>query len=484
MQRVDHIVHAAAAAWPDRLAVHDSAGALTFAELAAAVDAVAAQLTAQGVGAGMGLGVMAGNGCAFLVGVFAGLATGATVMPIAPGLKRAELDGLQAGARLHAVVDDRSGLAPFDAEGVAIDVAGASWRLAWSAEAPARPMVEGVDDPAFVRFTSGTTGAAKGVVIGHRAVLERTAAAERWMGIGPGDTVVWVLPMAYHFIVTLVMYVRYGVTVAVAPDLLARTLLDTVRAHDATLLYAAPTHYRMLAADTSGLTMPTLRRAISTSAGIPHDVAVAFARRHGLPVTQVYGIIELGLPAGNLDACAEHPDSIGRAMPGFEVQVQDDDGAPVAVGTIGHLAMRGPGMFDAYLAPFRPAADVLVRGWFMTGDLAVCDADGLITVAGRRKSMINAAGLKVFPEEVEAVLDAAPGVVASRVSGAPHPVMGEVVVAEVVLAPGVALDATALRAFVRERLSMYKVPHRITAVDAIARTATGKVARHVDDTVR
>ncbi len=475
MGEVHALVGRAAAAWPDAVAVVDDRGPLTFAELSVAVDQLTDALVARGVQPGHGLGVLARNGRDFIVGVFAGLGCGAVVLPISHQLTRAELDTLVGEAGLHAVLDDRSGEEPV--RGGARDLPGGVWRLATGLGNPDAPMAPHLPDAAFVRFTSGTTGRSKGVVVGHQGVLARTAAAREALDLGPGDVVVWVLPMAYHFIVSIVAYVRYGVTIVCCPDMLARTVIAYTNRHAGTVLYAAPTHYRMLAADRSSEPMPTLRRAISTSAGVPKDVADGFAARFGVPLTQLYGIIEVGLPVGNLADAAGRPDAIGRALPGYEVGILHDDGTPVADGQPGHLALRGAGMFDGYLAPPQPVAEVLRHGWFWTGDLAVRDHDGVITVCGRQKSMINAAGLKVFPEEVEAVLEAHPAVAASRVRGEPHPMMGEVVVADLVARPGVPLDTDDVRRWCRERLSMHKVPQRLWVVGEIALTPTGKVQR-------
>ncbi|MCB9664801.1 MAG: AMP-binding protein [Alphaproteobacteria bacterium] len=474
--RVERLLEDAAARWPDGLAVVDAAGAMTFAALQAAVEELAAALVTEGVGPGQGLALVAGNGRAFVIGLFAGLRAGATVMPASPQLAAAELRAMLDAAGVHAVLDDRVVL-PLGPAPATLVAHGSSFGFRrWTAD-PDVPMVGHVPDAAFVRYTSGTTGTAKGVVLGHASVRARTAAAQEALGLGPSDRVVWVLPMAWHFVVSIVTYVRAGAAIVVCGDMLSRVVIEACTAHGGTVLYAAPTHYRMLAADASGQGMPGLRLAVSTSSGIPEGVARAFEARFGLPVSQVYGIIEVGLPVGNLVDGHLHPDAIGRALPGYEVALLDEAGVEVDEGAVGHLAMRGPGMFDGYLDPPRRRDEVLEHGWFLTGDLARRDADGLVVIAGRRKSMINTAGLKVFPEEVEAVLDAHPSVRASRVCGEQHPVLGEIVVAQVV-PEGEAPGVEALRRHCREQLSAYKIPQRITFVDALPRTRSGKVVRH------
>ena len=223
--------------------------------------------------------------------------------------------------------------------------------------------------------------------------------------------------------------------------------------------------------------MPSVRKVISTSTAISRDQCLAFRSRYDLPVIQAYGIIELGLPAVNSEMAAIHPDAIGYPSPGFEIEILDDEGQVLPAGETGNLAMRGPGMFDAYLNPPVLSDRVLNTGWFMTGDLAVKSPDGLITVAGRRKSMINVAGNKVFPEDVEAVLDRHPGVKICRVRGFSHPILGESVLAEVVPLAGVKPDPEELIRFCRKSLSSYKVPQKIIFVESLPMTPSGKVSR-------
>ena len=135
-------------------------------------------------------------------------------------------------------------------------------------------------------------------------------------------------------------------------------------------------------------------------------------------------------------------------------------------------------MFDAYLSPWQPADEVCVAGWFPTGDLAETDAAGRVFIRGRKKSVLNVSGMKVFPEEVEAVLDRHPAVVCSRVFGISHAVLGTVPAAEVVLRDGMNVAVRELVAWCRKSLSPYKVPVRVKCVDALSSlTASGKIRR-------
>jgi acyl-CoA synthetase (AMP-forming)/AMP-acid ligase II len=134
-------------------------------------------------------------------------------------------------------------------------------------------------------------------------------------------------------------------------------------------------------------------------------------------------------------------------------------------------------MFDAYLAPYRPREEVLVNGWFLTGDVAIQTSEGTIVVCGREKSVINSAGNKVFPEEVEGILVSFPGIKSARVFGIPHQALGEIVVAEIVTHPGAMVIVSAVSDYCVERLSTYKVPSEIRIVDSLPLTDSGKIVR-------
>jgi long-chain acyl-CoA synthetase len=455
------------------LVVDDGAGGsrvTSYAELVAHVDELAARYRAAGLGAGDRCGLIAPQGVRFVERALGILAAGGCLVPIPEDHRGAALEELAARARLHHVVDEADDSATF--------------------RSLAHPgSVDGVGDaefralePAYLRFTSGTTHRRKGVILGHRSVLARTAAANAALRIGPDDRVMWLLPMAHHFVVSILLYLRHGASILLPSASLAKPVLAFAAREGATVFYASPYHYRLLGADASGVPLSTVRLAVSTAEGLQPAVAERFAERFGMPVAQALGIIEVGLPVANVASAATKPGALGRPQPGYEVWLRGEDGAPVTGATsperTGEICIRGPGMLDAYLDPWLPAARVLTPDGFRTGDQGWFDADGDLHMAGRRVNRISMAGMKFFGEEVEAVLDAHPAVRESRVFAQAHAHLGEIPVAEVVPEdPGAPPETRELLAHCRNALPGYKVPRAIRVVPALPRTATGKLRR-------
>lgn len=473
----------AAQSWPERTALIDEYGTLSYRELYVQTESLKIALLQTGLGKGMGLAVMGRNGRAFVAAMLAGMGCDAVVVPLSHQLKSAEIAQIVLDTGVHAVLDDQSGVTPVDGNSVFMSLAAQTLRFTWTNAAPETPITP-LADAAFIRYTSGTTGSSKGVVMTHRSILARVESASKALQLDCNDAVLWVLPMAFHFLVSILVYIRVGATIIIAKDLLAPTLIKDANQHRATMLYASPMHFRLLAADVSGEQMPTLKVAISTSSAIPPSIAEAFTRRFNIPVTQAYGIIEAGLPLLDSLSGQSDPQSVGYPTDGFSVVLLDDDNLPVPEGQGGRLAIRGPGLFDAYLKPWQTAEQIMHDGWFLTGDLAKRQADGRVTICGREKTMINVSGNKAFPEEIESVLNTHPDIVACRVFGRTHPLLGEVVCAEVVLRQQAEWDVEALLQFCRQRLSSYKVPQRVQIVTQINYTSSGKVKRVASDECR
>lgn len=476
-------------------------GNYTFAQLEEAVDHAAEKLLAAGMphrkpDRVFRIGLACPNGPEHVILALAVLRTGGCLVPIASELAIPEREAVIRTVALDAVIlsDKMPWPERFREPGCAVAVPGLDATLFIdlppSPPAPLASPDSGLFDeaalarldPAFIRFSSGTTGRAKGVILSHAALLDRVEGANRRLRIGPEDRVIWILAMAHHFAVSIMLYLLNGATTVIVGSHLAEEVLTAGRNHGGTVLYGAPFHHSLLAAEPSGRPWPTLRLAVSTAAPLPSATAKAFYARYGLPLSQGLGIIEVGLPFLNTTAALEKPDSVGLPTPEVSVELRDvATGRPIPASAceVGELFIRCPGMLDAYLNPWQPREAILAPGgWFCTGDLGQLDHDGYLYLVGRTKSVINVAGMKCFPEEVEAVLQGHPAVRAVRVSGREHPRFGAVPVAEIIPDPEAPLPtAAALVAYCRKALAAYKVPVDFKFVRELPRTASGKIRR-------
>ncbi|MBB5040134.1 class I adenylate-forming enzyme family protein [Prosthecobacter dejongeii] len=336
---------------------------------------------------------------------------------------------------------------------------------------------EGIN-PAFIRFSSGTTGKSKGVLLSHESLLERITAANEGLRIGPGDRVLWVLPMAHHFAVSIVLYLYHGATTIIEETHMGEDLLRAGAEQKATVMYGSPVHYRQLVEAPPVGEWTTLRLAVATAAALDAATAEKFRARFGRDLVQGLGIIELGLPVLNLTGAQEAPEAIGLPLSAYECLLKDDTGREPPAGEPGEICLRGKGMFDAYLDPWMPRAEALdAEGWFTTGDLGRRDAAGRVTICGRKKTLINVGGMKVFPEEVERVLDSHPKVQRSLVEARLHPLYGEVPIVRYIASPEGAPTTMELRNHCRAHLAGYKIPLLFSAVPQLPLTASGKLKR-------
>ena len=437
---------------------------VSYAELVARFEAGAERLRRAGLARGDRCGLVARQGAGFVEHALAVLAAGGCLVPVPDDAAGPARERFADAAQLHHLVAEEDGFAC------------RPWRGALREEAEFRAL-----DPAYLRFTSGTTSERKGVVLSHARIAERLDAANQALAIGPGDRILWLLPMAHHFVVSILLYLRYGATILLPASSLARPVLEFAARERATVSYASPFHYSLFAKDASGIGLD-LRLAISTAEGLRADVAANFSARFGIALAQALGIIEVGLPVLNAAEAESKPTALGRPLPAYDVWLRDDEGKPVlGAGSperTGEVCIRGPGLFDAYLSPWTPSAGLLEPDGFRTGDQGYFDEDGVLFLAGRRHNRINMAGMKFFSEEVEEVIARHPGVRECRVFAREHAQLGEIPVAEIVPEdPAHAPGRAELIAACRAALPTYKVPREFRIVAALARTATGKVQR-------
>jgi len=442
----------------------DSSDRISYAQLVRRFESGAARLRAAGVRRGDRCGLVAAQGAGFIEEALSILAAGGCLVPVPEDAAGAARERFADQAHLQYWV--------IPAEGLACRRRGDSFEQ----EEAFRAL-----DPAYLRFTSGTTSERKGVVLSHGRIAERLAAANEGLTIGPDDRVLWLLPMAHHFVVSILLYLRFGATILLPETALARPVLALAEREGATVGYASPFHYQLLAKDGSSRGL-SLRLAVSTAEGLRSDVAARFRERFGIPLCQALGIIEVGLPVLNTAGAAGKPLALGRPLPAYDVWLRDDAGRPVrGAGSperTGEICIRGPGLFDAYLSPWTPSAPLLEPDGFRTGDQGWFDAEGVLFLAGRRANRISMAGMKFFCEEVEDVIARHPGVRACRVLAREHPRLGEIPVAEIVPDdPGHPPSRAELIAACRAALPVYKVPREFRVVAELARTVTGKIRR-------
>ena len=470
----------------ERIAVTDlgTGRTLTYAALAQEARAVGAFLAVQGVRPGQRIGLIAPNGAGYLVAAFGLLAAGACIVPIASNLAPAEIRRIVTEIDVQGCfcVPDANapiGSVRIEAQPVKCSVmeGGSCVGFAFHWINRSAPDPEGflAMNAAFVRFTSGTTARARGVVLSHEATAARVEASNRVLRIDADDRILWVLPLAYHFAVTIVSYVRAGAHTVLCPDTLPHVMVDAIRRFDATVLYASPLHFERLAGLKSQGPLPSLRLTLSTSAPIRPDVIERFEAVHGVPVCQAYGIIEAGLPCINIRRDGTPPASVGRPVPGYEIAIVDEAGAHLPASVRGEVMIRGSGLFSGYYKPWQSFEEIARDGWLATGDIGSLDDAGALTLSGRKKALISMGGIKFFPEEVEECINSFPGIKESRVFGRPHAHLGEIPCGEIV--PTSDIDLSALRKHCLQSLSAYKVPIDFTIVEAVPRSSGGKILR-------
>jgi long-chain acyl-CoA synthetase len=228
----------------------------------------------------------------------------------------------------------------------------------------------------------------------------------------------------------------------------------------------------------SPVTFTSVRLAVSGAAELSVERAEEFRTRFGVTIHEGYGLTEAA-PIVSTSAVADAPrwGSIGPPLPGIDVRLVGENGEDVMAGDPGEICVRGPNVFAGYWDDPEATARVLVDGWLHTGDVAIADDDGFLSLVDRKKDLVIVSGFNVFPAEVEEVLLAHPDIADAAVIGVPNPRTGEAVAAWVVLEPGASLTVEQVRDHTARHLARYKVPATVEIVDALPRTEAGKLLR-------
>jgi acyl-coenzyme A synthetase/AMP-(fatty) acid ligase len=429
----------------------DSGDALTYAELIRRADGIADWLRQRGCRPAERCGLVLADGSEFLQSALGVLSAGLCVAPIATSLPPNEKDR-------------------------AINAAGLHWLLQANRKLLRLPFARAADyrndedfracSPAYIRFTSGTTGAGKCVLLGHKTIADRLNAANAVLRIGSQDTIWFGLPMADHFVVSILLYLSRGAKVVTATR--AENWGPLAEKYRPTVLYGSPDFYHSLNRSRI-FGLEWVRLAISTTTPLSAEVAEEFYRRFGKNINPALGIIEVGLLT--LNTKRRKIGSVGLPMPAYTVSLIGESGKPVETNQVGELFVSGPGLLDAYLAPWRPIHRLLNDYGFATGDFARLDRDGYLFLVGRGRNRLRIDGIQFFCEEVESILNSLPGIQESRVY---IDSKSNLLSAEIVGSPG---PIERLPELLFGKIDERKVPKAYLLVNVLPRTANGKLRR-------
>jgi len=456
-------------------AVVDGTVRWTWTDLDERAEAAAHRLMGEDVVPGARVALLAGPSAAAIAAVHGIVRVGAVVAPLGVGLTAPELAAATQAVDPCLIIHDPDPEAPPGALGrpmLALD------ELVEPGPAPG-PVATPPSDPAapaVIVLTSGTTGRPKAAVLSAAALV---ASAEAWLAALPPATG-WLLALGLGHVAGLGVVWRAalsGVPLVVLPRpdpaaILAALAADPWPSH----VSVVPTTLDRLLDTAAGAAPPATVRAVLLGGGpIPPEL-VGRAIGAGWPVVPTYGLSEAGsgVTALPTSEAASHPGSAGRALPGVALRIAEPDGAGV-----GEILVRSPALFTGYLDdPAATAAAVTGDGWLRTGDIGRLDLDGFLTVLDRRTDRVVRGGENVSPAEVEAVLVEHPAISDAAVVARRDATFGQVPVAAIVLRGG-SMDPgdDALARFCRDRLAGFKVPAAFVRLDALPRSAGGKLRR-------
>ncbi len=454
---------------------------LTFGELDRRSDRLAGMLSARGLEQGDRLAYFLVNRVEIIDLWLACLKLGLIAVPINVLYREREIRHIVADAEPAAVVLDAAHAGFFPTGTVCWDVD--ELHAASTTEQSVRPVVRsGAGSPAALVYTSGTTGASKGAVLTHGNFASNALALVASWRIDAADRYLAALPLFHvHGLANgLHCWLVSGCHMRLVERFEHEKAARWFTEYRPTLFFGVPTMYvRLLDVDeaTARAIGGSMRLFVSGSAPLPAHVLEAFETRYGHVILERYGMTETLMNVSNPYAGERRAGTVGFPLPMTDVEIRDAHGAAVPDGTSGELWVRGPNVCDGYWRRDDATAAAWTDGWFRTGDIGVRASDGYITLEGRRSDLIISGGFNIYPREIEELLTEQPGVREAAVVGVADAVRGEVPVAYVVTDPG--CDLGAIEAALRTELASFKVPRSFVAVDALPRTALGKVQKHL-----
>jgi long-chain acyl-CoA synthetase len=460
-----------------RPAVSSSTGELTFEELWKEAERLGLLFAGAGVPESAVVGLALPNSPRFLAALLALWRLDATVALLSPQYGPGELSAIVGGVGPACVVaQGASASAVAEAVPIVRSSAADDLDLLFPSAGSSPPSA------ALLKFSSGSTAEPKGIALSADNVLAEVENVTRTLGLGEGDRVLAGVPLfhSYGFDLGVLPTLSAGSTLVLEDVFVPRRMLGALSASNNLSLarggkvpaafLGVPAQYRaFLAARTEPLDLSRIRWLLSCTAPLDAEVVTAFHERFGAPICQHYGSSETGAVTNHVPSeVLRRPASVGRPMAGVDVTIVD-----------GEVVVESDAVAAGYVLGAPPGPSPFRAGAFWTGDLGTMDADGFLTVHGRRDALINVGGLKVSPAEVAATLERHPAVREAAVIGFPDGQGDEVPYAVVALSASA--DESELLAFCSGTLAEYKLPRRIEIRDALPRTAAGKVRLTAED---
>jgi long-chain acyl-CoA synthetase len=483
------VLEEAARKWPDEIAVVQGDECWRFSELFQAAEHVAASFTGAGVRAWDKVGLLCPSGPEYIIGVFALFRIGAVVVPLSPALKAGEVEDLTKIVGLNALCYSLRFESFFQSRAWKASARislgpGREFLRIRPIEAPendseSRDRLERLN-AASIRFSSGTTSDAKGIILSHKSVMERCRSHVRAGPIKKSDTVLWLQTTARGLPGVICACLMQGAKLIFGDALATGATRRLIKDYGITQIYATPIFYQgfLNEPDASSEDFRRIEQLSTAGSAVGMALAQAFAAKFGRGILEHYGSAETGEVFLNHNEDETKRGSVGRiARADYEVKLVPVSSETGDEGSVGEIWVRSPALFAGYYKPWRPVEEVLQDGWFRTGDLARRDPDGYFWIVGRIKEMINVGGVKVFPSEIEEVLLSHEAVDEAVVYGVPEPRFGEVPYAKVMLRRGAVCEPIDVLRYVNKKVSMFKALRAVEFVDEIPKTVTGKARR-------
>jgi len=483
-----------------RIALIGEQGVATYAALQQTVNGVAAGLTNLGISRGDRVLIKMGNSIEFAAAFLAAVKLGAIPALVNSLLTAAELRSVLEQTQPKLIFTEASRadavreLSPSGltrqivcADGAAADEI--PFKALNSSATTTVPIADTrADEPAFIVYTSGTTGQPKGIVHAHRWIIAAGDLNRCRLPPEPNDVVLatgeWSFISALGH--NLLFPLRNGVAGAVLHDRATpANILAAIERYRVTVLHSVATVYRRLLS-TSDFEkqhdLRSLRCAHSTGEALRETTYTEWKRRVGSELYEHYGVSEYQLVIGHGVRHPVKPGSVGKPLPGVGVAILDDEFNPVRADEIGQFAIstRDPGLFLCYFKDPQRTQAAIRNGWYLTGDLAYQDSDGYFFIVGRRDDCFKSRGIFISPTEIENALQKHPAVIEAAVVAEPDAEIGSKIRAVVVLAEGFRPSEElleAIRGALRSQIAPYKMPHKIEFADRLPKSALGKILR-------